>query len=213
MNPWEAATSKDPTYSQLRPLLAAVSQSFHTTLDRIAAAAPQVPTAAMPLFDDIVDSVNITALRADQMLALFDAAAHNSTGSLEAAFHYTLDGAEVVARREAAYRVPVKRVADWRFSPTAYSFGYLWTVHSQFYWWRDYAKTRNAMAAPHDRQLRVTSPCYLNIEAPIDVINGDAKLQHIGTVIRDLFGHTKFLDAVADCLAPPTSEPVFPRDL
>lgn len=46
-----------------------------------------------------------------------------------------LEATATVARREAAYRVPLIRVAGWRQSSTVYGFGYLWTVHSLYYWW------------------------------------------------------------------------------
>jgi hypothetical protein len=41
----------------------------------------------------------------------------------------------VVRLREAAYRVPLHRIAAWRRGPTAYSFTYLWAAHSLFFWW------------------------------------------------------------------------------
>jgi hypothetical protein len=71
----------------------------------------------------------------------------------------------VVTRREAAYRVPAWRIAGWRGAnaaapmdqgPTSYGFGYLWTVHSLFYWWRDYGQV---IGGSLEAQL---SPCYLN---------------------------------------------------
>ena len=46
-----------------------------------------------------------------------------------------LAAVETVATREAAYRVPVERIAGWRNGSTAYRFGYLWTAHSLYYWW------------------------------------------------------------------------------
>lgn len=38
-------------------------------------------------------------------------------------------------------RVPVERIGGWRLNPTVYTYGYLWTVHSLFYWWRDFGKS------------------------------------------------------------------------
>jgi hypothetical protein len=44
---------------------------------------------------------------------------------------------QVVRERERFYRAPLQRIAGWRENPTVYGFGYLWTVHSLYYWWRD----------------------------------------------------------------------------
>ena len=45
--------------------------------------------------------------------------------------------ATVVVERETGYRVPWERIASWRENPTVYRYGYLWSVHSLYYWWRD----------------------------------------------------------------------------
>lgn len=44
---------------------------------------------------------------------------------------------EIVNRREKNYRVHPDRVAAWRENPTVYRYGYLWSVSSLYYWWRD----------------------------------------------------------------------------
>ena len=75
-----------------------------------------------------------------------------------------LDAAAIIVhRREAGYRVPADRIAGWRANPTAYHFGYLWSVRSLYYWWRDEGK---AIDAP-------VSPCYLNVINPADVGFGE----------------------------------------
>ena len=53
---------------------------------------------------------------------------------------YINQAAAIVASREQHYRVPWERVAAWRENPTVYRFGYLWAVHSLYYWWRDQGK-------------------------------------------------------------------------
>jgi hypothetical protein len=62
----------------------------------------------------------------------------------------------VVRRREEFYRVPVQRIASWRENPTVYRYGYLWAVHSLYYWWRD-----QGLAEEGNMHAEI-SPCYLN---------------------------------------------------
>lgn len=44
---------------------------------------------------------------------------------------------DIVLKREENYRVPWQRIASWRENPTVYRYGYVWSVHSLYYWWRD----------------------------------------------------------------------------
>ena len=48
-----------------------------------------------------------------------------------------VEATKVVAARERAYKAPWQRVASWREGPTVYRYGYLWSVHSLYNWWRD----------------------------------------------------------------------------
>lgn len=90
------------------------------------------------------------------------------------------------------------------------SFGYLWTVHSLYYWWRDFgrAERKSAEAA--------FSPCYLNLMHPSDVAFGVASplSRSLTARMREALRHVPVVDVeLADCLAPPPQEYQFPRDL
>ena len=54
------------------------------------------------------------------------------------------------------YRVPWQRIAAWRDNPTVYRYGYLWAVHSLYYWWRDQGLAEQGSVTAE------SSPCYLN---------------------------------------------------
>merc|ERR1712146_760865 len=106
----------------------------------------------------------------------------------------------IVARREAAYRVPLHRVAGWRAGPTSYRFNYLWAVHSLYFWWRDYAKA--TMQVPE-----ALSPCFRNLQDPIDVMIGEGPLRNITREVYDwLEAHAHDLIYITDCLDPPKDE-------
>lgn len=107
----------------------------------------------------------------------------------------------VVAQRELQYRTPLVRVAGWRAGPTAYNYGYLWTVHSLYYWFRDVAV---ATLSP----LEALSPCFRNIQNPADVAFGEGFLFNATQVLYEWIERTQpKWDFVADCLSAPSKEP------
>ncbi len=116
----------------------------------------------------------------------------------------------MVARRESFYRVPWQRVAEWRDNPTVYRFGYLWSVHSLYYWWRDQGLTeQGSLQSEH-------SPCYLNRMDPTEVAVGWGKytLEVLRAFINryTLFSVGSPLEVV-NCLSPPAKGYEFPKDL
>ena len=63
-------------------------------------------------------------------------------------------------------RVGAESIGGWRPNPTCYRYGYVWTVHSLYYWWRDYGQVeRNSTEAS-------VGQCYLNMQTPSDVALG-----------------------------------------
>jgi hypothetical protein len=204
-----------PGYSkEVEPLLAAMEDEFTALADQFEALQDQVPAYARPLYDDLVDAARITALRATQVHGLHDYVDglndQPEAWQLErlGAARDALDEALLlVASRESQYRVDPERIAGWGYNPSAYRFGYLWTVRSLYYWWRDEGK---AVEAP-------VSPCYLNIISPIDIGFGEGTLydaaQILGVVGEDVPG----LGSLAECASAPVDEPVLPpaglRDL
>lgn len=195
-----------PGYSaEIEPLLAAMETRFDALAARGDALRTKVPARARDLVDDLADAMRMTALRAKQVHGLYDyvdgywtAASTVRAGRLGAARKALDDAAAIVKAREPRYRVPAERIAGWRHNPTAYQFGYLWSVRSLYYWWRDEGK-----AIDHP-----LFPCYLNVINPVDVAFGEG----LGTDAARLFGSLLSSDESRGCLAEPSAEPKFPQD-
>lgn len=199
-----------PGYSaEVEPLLAAMALTMKRHADDLAALAPQIPVNARPLYDDLVDAARLTALRARQVHGLYDyvdgffdldqgprrARLADARAALDEAI-------PLVAARDARYRVDPDRIAGWRDGPTAYEYGYLWSVRTLYYWWRDEGK---AVDAP-------VSPCYLNVINPLDVGFGEGLYADAGRIARDVFDGVPGLGALTECLAETRNEPTFPQD-
>lgn len=174
----------------MEPLLAYMEGNFTSLFERLAAQRSVVPAVALPFFDDLLDSAHLLALRAQFVHALYDYVGRGDQPlswrqqRLQSAEEILQNATVVVAQREAQYRVNPERIAGsftpllrffcfvrnvrlrarsgWMLNPTSYNYGYLWTVHSLFYWWRDYGE---ATKLP-------LNPCYLNIIDPVDVAFG-----------------------------------------
>ena len=192
-------------YPELRELLGTTAATLRQIQTAFAALAPR----------EINDSMDITALRAEQVLDLYQTVSHENLVILNydktAANQYlnqareALDQAAViVARREAHYRADPRRIAGWNYNPTAYHFGYLWTVHSLYYWWRDEGK---AVDKPF-------SPGYLNILDPVDIAYGEGQWKesviNLSWVRQQLAAAFPAGNLWQEMLFEPSSEPVFP---
>lgn len=200
-NPLHSGPAYDP---KVKALLAAMRSSLDTFATEIETIAGRVEGPGRGLVDELADSARITALRARQLHGLYDYVSTYSVFGSDPARLARLadarqaldDAATVVARREGHYRVPLNRVAAWRSNPTAYAYGYLWTVHRLHYWWRDEGKAVDVQ----------TSPCYLNIINAVDLGFGEGLGTDAVRVLGDLLG----TDGSRSCLAEPSSEPVYP---
>ena len=192
--------------TELIPLLQSMATRFRMLADQGTSLSSLVPSDASPLMADLSAAADLLALRAEQILGLYqyvgsDLAHDPQSSAALARARSALDAAtKIVANREQHYAISdVQRVAGWRKGPTAYNFGYLWTVHSLYYWWRDEGK---AVLSPR-------SPCYLNIINPVDVGFGEgASLSVINWLAKviSLDGDTR------GCLDAPPSELKFPLD-
>lgn len=195
-----------PGYSaEIEPLLAAMETRFAELADRGDALRARIPARARDLFDDMADAMRMTALRARQVHGLYDyvdgywdTAMAKRRPRLDVARKALDDAKLVVDAREKRYRVPADRIAGWRDNPTAYEYGYLWTVRSLHYWWRDEGK---AVDAP-------VFPCYLNIINPVDVAMGEG----LGADAARFLGDVLSSDERRGCLAEPSAEPSYPQD-
>ena len=199
-----------PGYSaEVEPMLAQIARTFRARSNELAALRSQTSSHAFDLFDDLNDAAEITALRAEQLHGLydyvdgyFDLNQGNRRRRLATARAALDSAAEIVARREARYRVAPERVASWRNGPTAYEFGYLWTVRTLHYWWRDEGK---AVDAP-------VSPCYLNIINALDVGFGEGLWADVARVARQVLEDASAINSLSECLAETRAEPTYPQD-
>lgn len=197
-----------PDYpTEVEPLLREMAARFDATAARYEALVPRVAPHVRPLLEELSDGARVTALRARQVHGLYDYCHGLGQGPawrrsrLDAARAALDAAAGVVARREAAYRVPADRVAGWGDNPTCYDFGYLWTARTLFFWWRDEGKAVD----------RPSSPAYLNIIDPIDTAFGEGYWLPLTHAARAL-GQAHGLSAITDLLAPPAVEPAFPQN-
>lgn len=194
-----------PAYTgEVELLLGEMEDRFATLAARGDALRAKVPAHARPLFDDMADAMRVTALRAAQVHGLYDYVDGYYDRSLSERLprlnvaRKALDDAQlVVTGREAKYRVPAERIAGWRPNPTAYEYGYLWTVRRLFFWWRDEGK---AVDAP-------LLPCYLNHINPVDIAFGEGQ----GTDTAKVFGDLLSDADTQTCLAEPAAELTFPQ--
>lgn len=212
LNPLLPRSQRVPYQRELRPLLATTASQLRTTFREFAALEPEVAPAGKALYVEIRDAMEMTTLRAEQVHALYETVAHQSSFVLRHDLNeanrqlnlarQALDRAtEIVARREAHYRADPARIAGWGYNPTAYNFGYLWTVHSLYFWWRDEGKAVD----------RPFSPGYLNFKDPVDIANGEGVWRE-GifniSLIRDVLGRSSPL--WREMLYEPENGPMIP---
>ena len=86
-------------------------------------------------------------------------------------------------------------------------FGYVWAVHSLYYWWRDQGRAEQSLADTR------WGACYLNRMDPVEVAFGWGKhsFQSVRVALSAAWPFHR--DLLTNCLAPPVSEYQFPRDL
>ena len=188
--------------------------------------------ACLCVLEEITDAVGLLALRAKQVHLLYASKEPTSSSfqvqrdpifqnisvppefvasELQTRARAVIQEAtEIVKRRESHYKVYWERVGAWRENPTVYRYGYLWAVHSLYYWWRDQGLSEEV--SPQAQR----SPCYLNRMDPSEIATGwgKASLQ----MLRNLYNkYSPFrmgypLELI-NCLSPPAEEYEFPRNL
>jgi hypothetical protein len=201
--------SHKPSYSDIAPLLQEMADKFTLLTEKLRKVSEIVPAYTKPLLLDMVDSMNMTSLRAIQVNALYEYTgkwsffANKKQKELLAISTDAMKKASaVVAQREQQYGVPVERIASWRKNPTVYSYGYLWTVHSLFYMRRDHDKASYAHAG-------VVSPCYMNVIDPVVTAFGEGQIADITKTLNQILKKVPGVGLVNECLAPPKQEPKY----
>ncbi len=179
---------KSPPYSEVRPLLREMADTFLALSRRLSSVDQMVPHSARKYFEELKDAMEITALRAVQIYGLYDyiylwdQPKSFRRLRLESARDALDSAMQIAARAAGRYRVEPERVAGWYYNPTSYGFGYLWTAKTLWYWWRDEGK---AVMQP----LR---PGFMNIANPIDQAIGEGPLNDFAIWLRRL----------GDCIFP-----------
>lgn len=190
---------------KVRPWFGRAAPRLDALAAEVRGLAPGLPPAARGLGAELADGAEATALRVTQLFGLYDFASRFKAGdpSFKAArlaeARAALDRmAAVVAAREARYRLPAGRLAGWRPTPTAYPFGYLWTVRTLYYWWRDEGK---ATLVPR-------SPCWLNFIDPFEVASAEGREGRLAKAAERLVDVLGPLAGWArDCVEAQATEP------
>jgi hypothetical protein len=174
---------------------------------------------AIAYLNELKDSLHLLSLRAKQVKLLYssndadihtDDASHKRNLLLSESREVINQASDIILRREKFYRVPWQRIAAWRENPTVYRYGYLWAVHSLFYWWRDQGLAEGLNVN------REHSPCYLNRMDSTEVAVGWGKytLQWLRYFVQS---YTPFSSVfpleIVNCLSSPSREYEFPKDL
>ena len=172
---------------------------------------------ALSLLQEIKDGIKMLSLRAHQVKLLYESRDNQLSEEskvrkqLQSQARSTiLEATEIVRNRESQYRVHWERIAAWRENPTVYRYGYLWSVHSLYYWWRDQGVAEK-FSKQSDR-----SPCYLNRMDSTEVAMGWGKytLELLRTFVHRYTPFASFYPLeIVNCLSPSSREYEFPRDL
>lgn len=103
----------------------------------------KIPKAALPWYNELVDSIEITKLRAEHVVKLYEGAFElrfgNEKGAqdaLESAKKLRLSAEQVIRRREQAFRYPPSLMYERSENYTIYPFAYLHQAHTLCYWTR-----------------------------------------------------------------------------
>ena len=199
-----------PGYSsEIDPLLTAMENQFGEDLEVMRALESQIPTHVLPYYDELMDSLEINALRATQIHGLYDyvdgywdTPQDERMERMNTARTALDDGLVLVAERESHYRLDPERVASWTPNPTAYDYRFMWTTRTLFYWWRDEGK---AFEAP-------VSPCYMNHINPFEVAFGEGIYVQLGELANWVLDDVPGVGSLAECFVAPPVEPILPPE-
>ena len=192
--------------TEVHPLLDAMEVSFADLSSKMVDLYKKTPVndTNKDVIAEFADGALMNALRAQQVHALYDATAAANMGQAPmwrdeklARARRAVDAAVgVVARRESYYKSKYDQITEWGTNPSTYNYGYLWTVHSLFWWYRDEG---NVTQAPGN-------PCFMNIVNPANTVLADGidnTYYKIVQGLADLAG----IGSLKECLSPSMLEP------
>lgn len=181
-------------------LLARMENGLREAEGRFTAIYPRAPRESVRIVRELHRSLSVTRLRAVQSRALFAYAVGRARGATDGELSILAgissraidEAGALVKEQELAYRVDADRIASWTPNPTAYRFGYLWSVRDLLYWRRDHARV-----VDNNRKV-----CFENVIDPFEVSFGHAfdspRFRLIRRLARLLVGD-ELLD---DCFSP-----------
>jgi hypothetical protein len=192
----------------LNPLLTEMETQFKVLSDQYTNLLSRLPAndSLKDVFSEFADGAQINSLRATQVHALYNVAAAPHLKNSEAWAFQNLaqargaldSAAHVVAHRELNYRTNVERISGWGANPTAYKYGYLWTAHSLFYWWRDEGNVA----------LRPKNACFMNIVNPADIAFANGQKSGLYKLVKNLSWIARLaFGSIKECLTPSPLEP------
>ncbi|KAI8614131.1 hypothetical protein BC830DRAFT_1128868 [Chytriomyces sp. MP71] len=221
----------DVEYAEfVRPLLVEMDAKLVQLANRTASLAEKAPVYMTDLWNDMADAAVMTALRAHQILNLYEfiydlktEGIRNETIAAEAMASLYAAKA-IVETRETQYRLDPERVAAWTGlntpnQPTAYAFNYLWSVRSLHYWWRDAAEALGdagllfSCHVLHWREVNLTSQAsasFANIINPVEVGLGSGLLLHVAEDVAELLSA---FHVGKDYFDVAEKEPHYPQDI
>jgi hypothetical protein len=192
--------------SEVHPLLDQMEVQFSNLSSKIVDLYKNTPydDSNKAIVAEFADGSLMNTLRAQQVHALYDATATFQLGQddsvkaqkIARARHAVDLAVGVVARREKSYRAKNDRIAQWGPNPSVYNYGYLWTVHSLFWWYRDEG---NVTQEP-------SNACYMNIVNPANTVFAEGRdntYYQWAQKLAELAG----LGSIKECLDPSMIEP------
>lgn len=167
---WSQATV-DTFQTEIEPRLARIALDFASFVQRLEVVRPEVPVDALPFFDEIVDGVEMFAIRARHQRQVYGGlvALRESqlAGSPTLRAEAEVDIARAAATTEAARAVIARREAGYRYHPleraiaggplgggddnwTTYDYRYLNRTHHAFYFTRIDALAAEALSGANE---------------------------------------------------------------
>jgi hypothetical protein len=194
----------------VHPLLNAMETTFSGLSARMIDLFAKTPRSDTnkDVLAEFADGALMNTLRATQVHALYDTTAAANmiqppmwrAQRLATARHAVDLAVGVVARREKHYRSNTDAIWEWKANPTVYGYGYLWTVHSLQWWYRDEGSVTQ----------EPWNVCYMNIVDPAKTVSAEGRDNAYfswAQSLADLSG----LGSITECLSPSRLEP-YPRE-
>lgn len=191
--------------ADVHPLLDGMEATFNALSLRMVDLARKTPTtnSNREAVAEFADGALMNTLRAMQVHALYDATASDHLKEPPGYYDQKIArarkavdvAASVVARRESQYRTH-EDLVSWGPNQSVYNYGYLWTVHSLYYWYRDEGSVTQ----------RPPNACYMNIVNPANTVFADGQDNTYYQWAQKI-AKTIGLGSINECLDPSMNEP------